>query len=273
MKNFNEIISQIPKSPGTYIYKNVEKTIIYIGKASNLYNRVRSYFNKNTDIKTKTLVSKIDSIEYIVTNNEVEALLLENNLIKQYQPKYNIKLKDSKSYPFIKITKENLSKAVSTRENKNKTDEYFGPFTDTNNVRTILTIFRKYLKIRSCKKKFKPPYNYKPCLNYHIGRCLAPCAGKISEEDYNKNVDIAKSILNGKTKEIIETLTKKMQNFSENMEFEKAALLRDQIAIIKEFSDKQIVDNSNGENSDYVGFYSDYKTAAFSVLKQRGGKI
>ncbi|HOV13892.1 MAG TPA: GIY-YIG nuclease family protein, partial [Spirochaetota bacterium] len=157
MKKFNEILAQIPKQPGVYIYKNMEKEIIYIGKASNLFNRVKSYFNRNNDIKTKTLVRKINSIEYLVTNNEVEALLLENNLIKQYKPKYNIQLKDSKSFPLIKITNENLPRVFVTREKRNDKNEYFGPFVDSQNVRLIITIFKKYLKIRSCKHKFKPP--------------------------------------------------------------------------------------------------------------------
>lgn len=273
MKKDNDLLKQIPKLPGVYTYKNKDNEIIYIGKASNLSNRIKSYFNRNNDIKTKTLVRKIEKIEYFVTNNELEALLLENNLIKQFKPKYNIKLKDSKSFPFIKIIKENLPRIILTRENKNNFDEYYGPFVDLQSIRIVLSIFRKYLKIRSCKKKFKPPYKYKPCLNYHIGRCFAPCAGLISDIEYEKNVNTARSILKGKTKELINELTKSMTEYSVNMEYEKAALLRDQINSIKELEKKQLMEGDSKDNSDYIGLYTDFKTASISLLRQRDGKI
>ncbi|OHD09838.1 MAG: excinuclease ABC subunit C [Spirochaetes bacterium GWD1_27_9] len=273
MNNLQEILSQIPKLSGVYTYKDVNNNIIYIGKAKNLFNRVHSYFNKNTDLKTRTLVKKIDKIEYFVTNNEIEALLLENNLIKQFQPKYNIRLKDSKSFPLIKITKENLPRIVMCREKTNKKDEYFGPYIDSYKIKTILTIFKKYLKIRGCRKKFKSPYNYKPCLNYYIKRCYAPCASFITEEEYLKTIDIAKNILKGNTKPIIEMLTQKMWEHSQNERYERAAETRDQIKSISELETKQFVEMVNGDNSDFIGIFSDFNMASISLIKQRQGKI
>jgi excinuclease ABC subunit C len=236
MAKFTKIIRQMPKLSGVYIYKDVKNTIIYVGKAKNLFNRVKSYFNKNTDIKTRTLVKKIHSIEYFVTGNEVEALILENNLIKQHQPRYNIKLKDAKSYPLMKITSENLPRIVICREKNNNKDEYFGPFVDIHRLRNILVIFRKHLKLRTCKFKFNPPYRHKPCLNYYIKICSAPCAGFISEADYLKTVDIARKILEGKTAKIAATLRLEMIGHSEKQDYEKAAVIRDQLKSISENS-------------------------------------
>jgi excinuclease ABC subunit C len=273
MKKFAKLIKQIPKLSGVYIYKDAKNTIIYVGKAKNLFNRVKSYFNKNNDIKTRTLVKKIDKIEYFVTGSEVEALILENNFIKQNLPKYNIKLKDAKSYPLMKITNENLPRITICREKNNKKDEYFGPFVDVHRLRNIIVIFRKYLKLRTCKLKFTPPYRYKPCLNYFIKICSAPCAGYISEEEYLKTVDIARKILQGNIRSILEVLEKSMKENSEKQEYEKAASVRDQIQSIKELGNEQIVENINSDDSDYVGVYNDFKMASISIIQNRNGKI
>lgn len=273
MTNLQTILKQIPKQSGIYIFRDSDNNIIYIGKARNLFNRVHSYFNKTQDIKTSALVKKIKNLDYFVTTNEVEALLLENNLIKQHLPKYNIKLKDAKSYPFVKITKENIPKILICREKSNNIDEYFGPFINVYRLRTILAVFRKYLKIRTCKKKFQPPYNYTPCLNYHIKRCTAPCAGFISIEDYSQTVSIARNILKGNTKEIIKLLKQKMFEYSEAQNYEKAAELRDQMLSIEDLESQQFVENSKNDDSDYVGIYGDFKMFSISLIKERNGKI
>ena len=273
MAKFSKIIKQMPRFSGVYIYKDVKNTVIYVGKAKNLFNRVKSYFNKNTDYKTKVLVKKIKKIEYFITGNEVEALILENNLIKQHQPRYNIKLKDAKSYPLMKITKENLPRIMICREKNNNRDEYFGPFVDIHRLRTIISIFKKHLKIRTCKRKFSPPYRYKACLNYYIKLCSGPCAGIISEEEYLKTIDTARKILEGNTDELIKALSLSMNKLSNSQEYEKAAVIRDQIKSIAELDREQLVETIGSDDSDYIGIYNDFKMASISIIQNRNGKI
>lgn len=272
MTNIQSLLKQIPKLPGVYIFKNKNK-IIYIGKALNLFNRVRSYFQKQTDIKIKILSGKIDDIEYFVTNNEVEALLLENNLIKKHQPRYNVSLRDAKSYPMLKITNQNLPKIMKCREKVNAKDEYFGPYINIETIRNLQKVFKKVLKIRSCNKKFKPPYNYTPCLNYHIGECSAPCASLISEKEYLKVIDMARNILNGKINKILKILKNKMDDLSKDFEYESAAKVRDQIKIIESLTTFQYIDNQSKDNNDYIGVYSDFNEASITVLKERNGRV
>ena len=273
MKNLQSILSQIPKLPGVYTFKDKEKKIIYIGKALNLSKRVNSYFLKTNDIKTKAMVKKIAKIEYFVTNNEIEALLLENNLIKQYQPKYNIRLRDAKSYAMLKITNENLPRIIKCREKVKNQEEYFGPFVSISTLRYLQNIFTDILKIRKCNKKFKPPFNYTPCLNYHINKCSAPCASLISKEEYLKSIDDARSILKGKTKKVIESLRNKMESYSLNQEYELASKVRDQIKTLEEYVAYQYIYTQSNDNCDYIGIYFDYNNAAVTVIHQRKGKI
>jgi len=264
----------IPELPGVYIFKDSSDEIIYIGKAKNLSKRVSSYFNNSEkDRKTLMLVRKIHNIEYFITENEVEALLLENNLIKQYQPKYNIRLKDAKTFPMIKITKENLPRVVKCREKNNNINEYFGPYANVKEVNTLLTIFKKVFKIRSCNKKFKPPYNFTPCLYYHIKICDAPCASKITEEEYNKNISMVREILKGNIESVVNILTEKMLSFSENLMFEHAAIIRDQINLIKSINSFSTVHSNDNDCNDYIGLYNDYNYAAISVVKKKEGKV
>ncbi len=269
-----EIISKIPKLPGIYIYRDTNRDIIYIGKAKNLFNRVSSYFVKNhADMKTRVLVKKIDSIEYIVTNNEVEALLLENNLIKEHKPKYNIQLKDFKSFPMIKISSEPLPRISVCREVKNPKDLYFGPYIDVNALREVTNIITKTLKIRPCKKYFKKPYNNRPCLNFHINKCLAPCSGNISEEEYSQIVENCKRLLNGETDKLIDELNTKMKKLSDEMQYEKALVVREQINNIRKLQIKQSVENSTLDNIDYIGTYEKDNILSISLLKERDGKV
>lgn len=269
-----EKIKALPESSGVYLFKNSSSEVIYIGKAKNLYKRVFSYFNNSEkDGKTLILIRKIYDIEYFVTENEVEALLLENNLIKNYQPKYNIRLKDAKTFPMIKITRENLPRIVKCREKNNNVDEYFGPYANVKDVYTLLEIFKKVFKIRSCSKKFKKPYNYTPCLYYHIKLCGAPCASKIKEEDYNKNIDMIREILKGNIEDVVKTLSQKMLEFSDKLMFENASIIRDQINLVKSINHFSVVHSNSNDCSDYIGLYNDYNYASISVIKKRVGKV
>jgi len=266
-------INNVPTASGVYIFKDKYYNILYIGKAYNLNNRVKSYFTKSDDIRLTILAKKINDIECFVTDNEVEALLLENNLIKKHQPKYNINLKDSKSYPMLKITNEYLPRIIKCREKINDQDEYYGPFISIEIIKSILKIFSRVLKVRPCNKKFKPPYNYKPCLNYHIGKCNAPCASYITEKEYLKTIDMAREILKGNTKKIIQILNRKMINYSEKLNYEQAAKTRDQIKILADYNLLQYIDTSSKDNSDYIGIHSDFKSYCVSIIQQRNGKV
>lgn len=274
MKNIQSNLNQIPKLPGVYTFKDKEKKIIYIGKALNLSKRVNSYFLKTNDIKTRVMVKKIENIEYFVTNNEVEALLLENNLIKKHQPKYNIRLRDAKSYAMLKITNEEFPRIIKCREKiDSKNGEYFGPFASVRTIRYLQRIFTDILNIRTCNKKFKSPLKYSPCLNYYIGKCAGLCASLISREEYLKSIDLARDVLKGKTKKILDILKNKMENHAANLEYELAAKVRDQIKILEEFIANQYIETHSKDNSDYIGIYNDFNTATITLIQQRNGKI
>ncbi len=274
MKNLQLKLSQIPKLPGVYIFKDKEKNIIYIGKALNLSNRVNSYFIKVSDIKTQVMTKKIEDIEYFVTNNEVEALLLENNLIKRYLPKYNVRLKDEKSFAMLKITDEEFPSIIKCREkNRNKNEEYYGPFISVDTIRHLQKIFTDVLNVRTCIKKFKSPLKYNPCLNYHIGKCAGLCASLISREEYLEKIELSRDILKGKTKKILSILKTKMENHSSKLEFEMALKVRDQIKILEEYIADQYIDTQSEDNSDYIGIYNDFNNASILLIQQRNGRI
>ena len=273
MREIHKRAQQAPKLPGVYIFKNNHNNIIYIGKALNLFNRVNSYFSNTNDIKTNALVKKICDIEYFITNNETEALLLENNLIKKNQPKYNIDLKDAKTYPMLKITQEPIPRIIKCREINNNKDRYFGPFVNTQTIKYLQNIFTKILKIRTCSKKLNPPFNHTPCLNYNIDKCSAPCAGHITIEEYMKSIILSSNILKGKTSTMIMSLEKKMNDYSKDLKYELASEIRDHIKFLKDFSVLQYVDTQSEKNCDYVGYYSDFNNAAISVIQERKGKI
>lgn len=246
-KNFN--LSNIPENPGCYIYLNSSKKIIYIGKAKNLKKRVSSYFNKkDSDSKTQALVSHIHKIDFIVTNTEVEALILENSLIKKNKPKYNIDLKDSKAYAYIYLTDEKYPRFLIARDKKKK-GEYFGPFVSAQGRDYVLETINKTFKIRTCKKIPK-----KKCIRYDIGICSAPCINKISEKEYLKSIKEARLFLKGKTKELEKKLEKRMNLYSKNQDFEKAMIIREKIKSINYLTEKQKIQRKKEYNEDIINY-------------------
>lgn len=241
--------SKVPINPGCYLYKNSTNKIIYIGKAKNLKKRVSSYFNKkDLDSKTKALVSHIKEVDFIITETEVEALILENNLIKKYNPKYNIDLKDSKSYAYIRATNEEFPRLLVSR-NKSEPGDFFGPFVNAAIRDNLLKIINKVFKLRTCCRLPK-----KSCLKYNIGLCSAPCIKNISKKEYIKNVSMAKLVLNGKTKELIIDLKEKMKNASSNQKFEEALKYRNQIIALGSLSEKQLVQRNKKHNEDIINY-------------------
>lgn len=277
MFDIKEEIKKLPEKPGVYLMKNSDEVIIYVGKAKILKNRVRQYFQSsaNHSAKVKSMVSNIESFEYIVTDTEVEALILENNLIKKYEPKYNILLRDDKTYPYIKLTvNEKYPRLFITRYLKKDKAKYFGPYTSSAVIKENLEIIHKLFPLRRCVKKFPRDYNKeRPCLNYHIGQCKAPCNKLISEEEYNKYILSAIEFLNGKHDIILKKLENEMNLASENLEFEKAAELRDKILAVKTLDEKQVIENTSMEDKDVIGFVRANHEAMVQIFFIRGGKM
>ena len=271
-------LKKLPDSPGVYIMRNEADEIIYVGKAKILKNRVRQYFQNsaNHSVKVRTMVSHIDHFEYIVTNSELEALILENTLIKKHDPKYNIRLKDDKTYPYIKVTtNEMFPRVFMTRQHLKDKAKYFGPFTSSLTVKENIELIHKIWELRTCSKVFPRDLNKeRPCLNYHIGQCKAPCNGYVSEKEYNKMVKGVLDFLSGKTDEIIEDLNEKMLKASENLEFEKAAEYRDTITNVKSLNEKQIIESMHTNERDVIGFVrGDNGECGVQIFFIRGGKI
>ena len=266
----HETALKAPLSSGVYLWKNTEGTVIYVGKAKNLKNRLTSYFSGKKDIKTRLLISHASSIEYITTTNEYEALLLENNLIKKYSPRYNINLKDGKSYPVLRITKEDYPKLFKTRRILQDGSTYFGPYPDVNALDTFLeTIFKLY-PVRHCRTFRK---RETPCLYYHIKQCMAPCCNRISKESYNQFIGEIINLLEGKANSTIDALTEQMKKAGKELNFEKAALLRDGIKALMVLQNQNIVENFDSEDRDYIAYYSEGELISFTVLKIRQGKL
>ncbi|SHH92514.1 Excinuclease ABC subunit C [Clostridium collagenovorans DSM 3089] len=277
MFDFEYQLKILPDKPGVYFMKNSLGEVIYVGKAKVLKNRVRQYFqsNKNHGEKVKAMVKHIAEFEYIVTDSEVEALILECNLIKKYSPRYNILLKDDKYYPFIKITiKEEFPRVFITRNFVNDGAKYLGPYTDGKAVYDIMELIKKIFPLRTCKKNIKETNKPdRPCLNYHIGKCLSPCGKHISREEYGKKIKEIMDLLNGKNKSIVEELKKEMSIASENLNFEEAAQLRDKILAIEKISERQRIVSDNFNNEDFIDFYKDEKDTCVQIFFQRDGKI
>lgn len=270
-------LKNLPDKPGVYLMKNNLGEIIYVGKAKVLKNRVRQYFQKSQkhSEKVKAMVKNIEEFEYIITDSEMEALILECNLIKKYRPKYNILLKDDKHYPFIKVTlSEDFPRVISTRKATKDGSKYFGPYVDGNSVKDIIELIKKTFPIRTCKKNIvegaKP---IRPCLNYQIGLCKAPCAQYINKSDYREIIDDVIKLLLGKQLDIVENFKINMEKAAENLEFEKAAMLRDKINVIEKIGEKQKIILNNFDNEDYISLYSDEKDTCFQVFFLRNGKI
>ena len=260
-------LKTLPENPGVYLMKNFDGKIIYVGKAKILKNRVRQYFqkNKNHSPKVVAMVKKIFDFETIITQTEVEALILESNLIKKFRPRYNILLKDDKNYPFLKITAEKFPRILITRKKINDGGKYFGPY--TNSVKENLQLLQKIFPLRTCKN-----FQNRPCLEFHIKRCLAPCANKISEENYLEIVKSAEKFLSGKTSEVEKNLQEKMTSAAENLNFELAAKFRDILLSIKKFSEKQKIISDVGD-VDAIGFSRKNSEVCVQIFFVREGKV
>ncbi|NYC29941.1 excinuclease ABC subunit C [Clostridium saccharobutylicum] len=257
--------------------KNTLGEIIYVGKAKILKNRVRQYFqnSKNHSEKVKAMVKNISEFEYIVTDSEMEALILECNLIKKYSPKYNISLKDDKFYPFIKITtNEDFPRVFITRNYAKDGNKYFGPYPNAGAVHETINLIRKIFPLRTCKKLIiEGGQQTRPCLNYHIKKCNAPCEGHISKDEYKKIIDEIMDVLSGKDKTLVNKLKKEMQEASVNLEFEKAASFRDKILSIETIAEKQKVFKSQEGDEDFINIFKDEKDTCIQVFFLRDGKV
>lgn len=277
MFDFQYQLKVLPDRPGVYLMKNSLGEIIYVGKAKILKNRVRQYFqsSRNHSEKVKAMVSHISEFEYIVTDSEMEALILECNLIKKYRPHYNILLKDDKRYPFLKITvNEDFPRIIYARIVARDGAKYFGPYISSSSVYETMEIIKKIFPIRTCRFSIKENgKRTRPCLNYYIGLCKAPCGGHISKEKYRDIVNGVIDFLSGKNKDIIKNLENEMNSASENLEFEKAAELRDKIFAVKKVIEKQKITTVGFENEDFINIYSDGKDSCLQVFFLRSGKI
>lgn len=258
----------LPKKPGVYIMRDANDEIIYIGKAKNLINRVRSYFREKLDRpKTQILMSHFDSLEYIVTNSEKEALILEATLIKKHRPRYNVQLKDDKRYPYVKITNEKYPRLIITR-NITKNGIYYGPFTDVTSVKKTVKFLKSLFKIRTCRNMDGP------CLNSQIDLCYAPCSGEISKEEYDEIINKIDLFFQGKYSVIVKNLKKEMAEAAENEQFEKAAVLRDQITSIEEIMEKQFVDLVDDDlDQDVIAIAPNDNEVVVIIMPIRNGKI
>ena len=259
----------LPDNPGCYLYKDNIGEIIYVGKAKNLKNRVKSYFTGTHNKKTQTLVSKIEDLEYIIVNSEKEALLLENNLIKKYRPYFNIRLKDDKSYPYLMITKEEHPRLLMTRKyKKNNKNIYFGPYVDIKSATEVKKILDKIYPLRKCN-----PVEKRPCMYYQIGECIGPCAKKITADDYKSQISKIKAFLTGNTKEILSDLKNKMQEHIKNLEFEAAGQIHNYIKSIEVSVQNQVVADSTNIDRDYIGFSFNDDYICIQIFLSRLGNI
>lgn len=272
-----EELKKLPRSPGVYIMHDASDEIIYVGKAIILRNRVRQYFQKGTNksAKIEQMVSKISYFEYIVTDSELEALILECNLIKEHRPRYNTMLKDDKTYPYIKVTVgEEYPRILFSRDMKKDKSRYFGPYTSAGAVKDTIELLRKLYKIRTCNRSLpKDIGTGRPCLNYHIKQCKAPCMGYVSAEEYRRSIDEAVRFLNGHYSEIIKSLEESMLEASEKMEFEDAAYYRDLLNSVKQVAQKQKITSENDIDRDIIAYAIDNDEAVVQVFFMREGKL
>lgn len=278
LARLRDIISNIPTKPGSYQYYDEHGTIIYVGKAKNLKSRVSSYFHKEVDrYKTKVLVSKIHNITYTVVNSEEDALLLENNLIKKFQPKYNILLKDGKTYPSICITKEPLPRIFKTRVVNKKYGQYFGPYSHIGTMNALLGIIKELYKPRTCRQPMTEDGircgKYKPCLEYHLHNCGGACIGKQSMEDYQQNIRQAREILKGNTREVAKETYSQMMKAAEELRFEAAEELKKRYLLLKDFTSKSEVVSNSINNVDVFSITSDENNSYVNYLHVQNGSI
>ena len=277
MFQIEEELKKLPAKPGVYIMHDKDDAIIYVGKAISLRNRVRSYFRESTNKspKIEKMVTKIARFEYIVTDSELEALVLENNLIKEHNPKYNTMLKDDKTYPYIKVTMgEDFPRVLFSRQMKKDKSRYFGPFTSAFAVKDTIELINKLFKLRTCNRVLPRDIGLeRPCLNYHIGQCMAPCQEYVTKEEYRAQVEQALDFLNGNFAPILNSLKQKMEEASENLEFEDAIRYRDLYNSVKQVAQKQKITDSDGEDKDIIALARDENDAVVQVFFVRGGKL
>ena len=272
-------VKNAPVDPGCYLLKNNQNKIIYIGKAKHLRNRVKSYFSsaKSHDPKTQSMVKRIHDIEYIITHSEIEALILENTLIKENKPRYNVFLRDDKTFPYVRISNEHFPRVFITRKLVNDGSKYFGPYTDSRAIRETIRIIKKVFTVRSCKYRLDPPTidlkKVKLCLQYHIQNCEGPCQQLISEIDYNRMIEKIESFLNGKSDDVIHYLNKKMKAASRQFQFEIAARYRDNINLLNRYFHKQSVEFTDFKDRDFISLITDEDFGAVVVLRVRQGKM
>ncbi|MCB0407104.1 MAG: excinuclease ABC subunit UvrC [Bdellovibrionales bacterium] len=271
-----ELVKEFPKTPGVYLMKNDKDKVIYVGKAKNLRARVRSYFNNLADhsLKTKYLVNQIANIQYLLTKTEVEAFLLEASLIKKYRPRYNIRLKDDKTYPYIRCSlSDEFPRFYLVRRVKQDGSVYFGPYTSGWAVRGTIRFLNRTFKIRDCNDVFMKSRK-RPCMTYQIGRCTAPCVDYVNKEEYGKDIKAALTFLKGKEKQVVKDLTEQMKSAANEERFEVAAKIRDSIEVLKRILEKQTVVNPNAEkDQDVVAYYGDERGVLIETLHIRSGRV
>jgi excinuclease ABC subunit C len=277
-KPFNNLLRSLPEKPGVYQYFDKDGTIIYVGKAKNLKKRVSSYFTKTHQSgKLRLLVKKIADIKFVVTATEMDALLLENNLIKEYQPRYNIQMKDDKSFPWICIKNESFPRIFSTRHPQKDGSDYFGPYASVRMMRTLLDIIKQLFPLRNCTLNLSPKNiekgKFKVCLEYHIGNCKAPCVGKQSEEDYNESIQQARSIIKGNIANVIAELKKLMHKAAEKMEFERAQMLKEKVEILEKYKSKSTIVNPRINKVDVLSIIAEENLAYVNYLHVMNGAI
>lgn len=277
MFDFEEELKKLPAKPGVYLMHDENDTIIYVGKAISLKNRVRSYFRASTvkSPKIEKMVSKIARFEYIITDSELEALVLENNLIKEHNPRYNTMLKDDKTYPYIKVTvNEEYPRILFAREMKKDKSKYFGPYSSAGAVKDTIELMNKLYTLRTCNRNLPKDFgNDRPCLNYHMKQCMAPCQGNVSKEAYREQVDKALEFLNGNYGPILKELEHQMKTASDNMDFEEAIRYRELLNSVKQVSQKQKITDSDGEDKDIIALAKDDTDAVVQVFFVRNGKL
>ncbi|HHH84737.1 MAG TPA: excinuclease ABC subunit C, partial [Firmicutes bacterium] len=263
------IIRQAPRLPGVYLFKNSKGAVLYVGKAKNLNNRLRSYLNeKGLDYRKRVMMHHVDDVEYIVVASEPDAFILENNLIKENQPHYNVDLKDGKTYPYIKVTQEPFPAITTTRTLRKDGARYFGPYTSISSVKSLLSRLRVVFPYRHCRKMPKHV-----CLQYHLGRCGGPCEEKISRKEYKKNIEAIVDVLKGKGKELFNRIEREMKTFAVELEFEKAAQCREQLAGLKQLLFMPDMESADGKNYDAMALSAVGSLYALYLLSMRNGKV
>ena len=277
MFNIEEELKKLPDKPGVYIMKDKSDDIIYVGKAISLKKRVRQYFQSpnNQPMKVRSMVSHIKEFEYIIVDNEVEALVLEANLIKKHRPKYNILLRDDKQYPYIKVTlNEKYPRVVKTRKVLKDGAKYFGPYPSASAVNDSIDVIHDIYPIRTCKLNLEKSLgNFRPCLNYHIGRCNAPCLGRVDEDEYMEMINEIIRFLDGKDLSLIKDIERKMLEASKNLEFEKASVYRDQLNALRLLQEEQKIVSANAIDQDVIAMARGIEEVCVQVFFIRSGKI